>query len=68
MRVRVTGIKSLISKAFVWGLSFKQFNDLKMTDQNILPSAPQLYLIIPDDFWLKRICDGQKELKNEITR
>lgn len=33
-----------------------------MSDQNILPSAPTLY-----PFRLKKICDSQKDLENEIS-
>ena len=40
----------------------------KMSDQNVIPTAPQLYPQLPDDFRLKKICDCQKEIENEISR
>ena len=38
-----------------------------MSDQNIFPSAPPLYPSLTEDFRLKKICDCQKELENEIS-
>ena len=39
-----------------------------MSEQNIIPSAPPLYLSLNvGDFRLKKISDCQKELENEIT-
>ena len=38
-----------------------------MSEQNIIPSAPPLYPSLPEDFRLKKICDCQKELENEIS-
>lgn len=47
-----------------------------MSDQNIIPSAPPLYPTLPDaseatseavSFRLKKICDCQKELENEMS-
>ena len=38
-----------------------------MSEQNIIPSAPPLYPSLPEDFRLKKICDCQKELQNEIS-
>ena len=42
-----------------------------MSEQNIIPSAPPLYPSLQresvDDYRLKKICDCQKELKNEIS-
>ena len=38
-----------------------------MSDQNIIPSAPPLYPSLTEDFRLKKICDCQKELENEIS-
>ena len=39
-----------------------------MSDQNIIPSAPPIYPSLPsEDFRLKKICDCQKELENEIS-
>ena len=42
-----------------------------MSEQNIIPSAPPLYPSLPresvGDYRLKKICDCQKELENEIS-
>lgn len=43
-----------------------------MSDQNIIPSAPPLYPALPSeknvgDLRLKKICDCQRELENEIS-
>ena len=38
-----------------------------MSEQNIIPSAPPLYPSLSEDFRLKKICDCQKELENEIS-
>lgn len=41
-----------------------------MSAENILPSAPPLYPSLPNsgsDFRLKKICDCQKEIENEIS-
>ena len=41
-----------------------------MSEQNIILSAPPLYPSLPrgvDDYRLKKICDCQKELENEIS-
>ena len=42
-----------------------------MSEQNIIPSAPPLYPSLPresvGDFRLKKMCDCQKELENEIS-
>ena len=38
-----------------------------MSEQNIIPSVPPLYPSLPEDFRLKKICDCQKELENEIS-
>ena len=42
-----------------------------MSEQNIIPSAPPLYPSLQresvEDFRLKKICDCQKELENEIS-
>ena len=42
-----------------------------MSEQNIIPSAPPLYPSLQresvGDFRLKKICDSQKELENEIS-
>ena len=38
-----------------------------MSEQNIIPSAPPLYPSLSGDFRLKKICDCQKVLENEIS-
>ena len=39
-----------------------------MSEQNIIPSAPLLYLLLSvGDYRLKKISDCQKELENEIS-
>ena len=42
-----------------------------MSEQNIIPSAPPLYPSLSREsvggFRLKKICDCQKELENEIS-
>ena len=42
-----------------------------MSEQNIIPSAPPLYPLLQresvGDYRLKKICDCQKELENEIS-
>ena len=42
-----------------------------MSEQNIIPSAPQLYPSLPSDegsqFRLKKICDCQKQFEDEVS-
>ena len=38
-----------------------------MSDQNIIPSAPPLQPTLSDDYRLKKICDCQEEIENEIS-
>ena len=47
------------------GSKFKTEN--KISDQNVIPSAPSLYPQLPDDFRLKKICNCQKEIEIEIS-
>ena len=39
----------------------------KMSDQNVIPTAPTLYPQLPDDFRLKKNFNCVREIENEIS-